>query len=301
MSLETPDPLVDGFLDFMRVEKTASDRTLRNYRGALERFAPKAQEAGGWFECSADDFRLYLHECMTSRPEMARTTIRLHFAALRSFYTFLTRRRGLAASPLLDVQLPKLGKRLPVVLTETQIEILLSLPGKTPAGKQAPAWAPSRDTAILEVFYSAGLRISELVSIKVADIDPYSGTLRVTGKGSKERVCAMGEPALLAVQKYRQEAKVVEGPLFISKLRKGMSRVAISNVVKKYHKLSGIPVALTPHKLRHSFATHMLDAGADLRSVQSLLGHASLSTTQIYTHVSAARMKKAYEAAHPRA
>ena len=204
-------------------------------------------------------------------------------------------------NPLLDVQLPKLGKRLPVVLTEAQIGTLLALPGKTPAGKQAPKWAPARDTAILEMFYSAGLRLSELAAVNVEDIDVISGTLRVVGKGGKERLCALGEPALFAVQKYRQAAEVSRGALFLSKLRKRMSTVSITNVVKKYHKLSGIPVALTPHKLRHSFATHMLDAGADLRSVQSLLGHASLSTTQIYTHVSAARMKKVYEATHPRA
>jgi site-specific recombinase XerD len=252
-----------------------------------------------WDALTADDFRKYLFEQM--KAGLGRATIRLHFAALRSFFKFLTRRRGWVANPLLEVQLPKPEKKLPVTLTVTQVESMLDLPLKTPKEKQAPAWAPERDAAILEMFYSTGVRISELASMNVADVDIYTETVRVIGKGRKERICPAGGPALAALQRYRAKAGVHDGPLFRSKVGKRMSTVAIGDIVKKYWRLSGLPVNVTPHKFRHSFATHLLNNGADLRSVQELLGHASLSTTQIYTHVTTDRMKKVYDEAHPRA
>jgi integrase/recombinase XerC len=187
------------------------------------------------------------------------------------------------------------------VLTLTQVDDMLSLPMKLPKSPRSPAWGPERDAAILELFYSTGMRLAELASINVEDVDAYSDTIRVIGKGRKERLLPVGSPAMVAIQRYRQKASVHSGPLFLSKLRKRITNQAIADVVDKYWKASGMPVHVTPHKLRHSFATHLLDNGADLRSVQELLGHASLSTTQIYTHVSIQRMKEVYEAAHPRA
>ena len=201
----------------------------------------------------------------------------------------------------MDVQLPKLEKKLPVVFTVDQIDHLLSLPMTTPKTPQALAWAAERDAAILELFYRTGMRLSELAALNVEDIDAISEVVRVFGKGRKERLCPLGTPALSAVQRYRQKAGVHNGPLFLSRVRRRMTIDAINDVVQKYWKLSGLAVHLTPHKFRHSFATHLLNNGADLRSVQSLLGHASLSTTQIYTHVSTQRMKEVYESAHPRA
>jgi site-specific recombinase XerD len=230
-----------------------------------------------------------------------RATIRLRFAALRSFYKFLVLRRGLGRSPVAEVRLPKPERSLPVVLSVAQIDELLGLPLKLPLDAKAPPWLPLRDAAILELFYSCGLRISELLSLDVRDVDFIGETLRVTGKGSKERVVPIGEPAVNAVQRYRQEAAVTSGPLFLSKRRTRITQQAVDLLLKKYLKRSSIPFGISPHKLRHSFATHLLDAGADLRSVQSLLGHASLSTTQIYTHVTTERLKKAYDDAHPRA
>ena len=145
------------------------------------------------------------------------------------------------------------------------------------------------------------MRLSELVAINVEDVDTYSDTVRVLGKGRKERLCPIGSPAMQAIQRYRQKASVQSGPLFRSKLGRLITTRAVTDIVEKYWKHSGLPIHITPHKFRHSFATHLLNNGADLRSVQSLLGHASLSTTQIYTHVSTQRMKEVYEAAHPRA
>ena len=295
---EGEDPLSLAFLDYLADERNASPRTVENYRRALEA-AAAALQPKSWRETGPDDFRAYLFALM--KRGKSRATIRLEFAALRSFYRFLCERKGLASNPLHAVALPKAEKHLPVFLTATQIEALLRAPREAKPEKQAPAWMPLRDAAILELFYSSGLRLAELAALEVRDIDPFSETVRVLGKGSKERIVPVGEPALEAIQQYRQRAKVQAGPLFISKLRKRLGASSIWSLVKKYLRLADIPVPASPHKLRHSFATHLLDAGADLRSVQSLLGHASLSTTQIYTHVTTERLKKAYDNAHPRA
>ncbi|MFZ2280787.1 MAG: site-specific tyrosine recombinase/integron integrase [Prosthecobacter sp.] len=293
------DKLAAEFLEFMEVERRSSDRTLANYELALRQFREWRTPFKGWSELTADDFRAFLFDLM--KRERGRATIRLQFAALRSFFKWLTRRRGWKANPLLEVQLPKREKKLPVVLTVTQVEAMLALPLSLEKSKRDAVWAPERDTAILELFYSTGMRLSELVGLNVADIDTYTETVRVFGKGKKERLCPVGSKALEAVQRYRAKAGVHDGPLFLSKLRTRITAQSVDDVIMKYWRASGLPVHLTPHKLRHSFATHLLNNGADLRSVQELLGHASLSTTQIYTHVSTQRMKEVYEAAHPRA
>jgi tyrosine recombinase XerC len=296
----TAELLEDAFFEYLATEKNSSSHTLSNYERSLRFFREWLGERfENWTTLTADHFRAYLFELM--KAETARATIRLRFAALRSFYQFLTHRHGLPKNPLAEVQLPKAEKKLPVTLNLTQIENLLELPLQIPPSKQAPAWLPFRDAAILELFYSTGLRLAELTGLEAAQVDSTTTTLKVLGKGSKERLVPIGSFALKAVQKYRSEANVHEGPLFISKLRKRLSPRAIDQLLKKYLRHSEIPFAVTPHKLRHSFATHLLDNGADLRAVQSLLGHASLSTTQIYTAVSKTRLREAYRNAHPRA
>jgi len=292
------DRFADDFFRFLEVERNSSPKTLENYRHALARFR-ETPNLPAWKELTADHFRRYLFDC--SKRGMARPTIRLHFSALRTFFKFLTERHGLASNPLKEVQLPKLEKKLPVVLTANQIDELLSAPLRVEKSNKAPVWMPARDAAILELFYSSGLRLSELVALDVASVDVYSESVRVLGKGRKERVVPVGAPALTALQKYRHEANVHAGPLFISKVRRRMARENVWLVLKRYLPHTSIPGNISPHKLRHSFATHLLDAGADLRSVQALLGHASLSTTQIYTHVTIERLKSAYDDAHPRA
>jgi site-specific recombinase XerD len=227
--------------------------------------------------------------------------VRLQFSALRTFYQFLGARKGLRSNPVREVQLPKIEKKLPLVLTRQQVEELLAAPTREKKSRSAPAWMPLRDVAIMELFYSSGLRLSELAALDVAEVDPYTESVRVFGKGRKERVCPVGLPALEAISRYRVAANVHSGPLFINKARRRISPRSIWLVLKRYVRHTSIPISISPHKLRHSFATHMLDRGADLRSVQALLGHASLSTTQIYTHVTTERLKKAYADAHPRA
>lgn len=294
------DNLLHAFLSYQETEKSASERTLRNYSHAILAFeSDMADKFPGWRDCSADDFRMWLFELM--KREMARSTIRLRFSALRSFYKFLVHRHGLAVSPLNDVQLPKSQRKLPVVLTQAQCIELLEMPLNMELAKQAPDWLPLRDTAILELFYSSGLRLSELVDLNVSDIDSAGEGVRVTGKGNKERIVPVGQLALTAIQKYRHAANIHQGPIFISKVKKRISTKAVGDMLKKYLRASSIQLEVTPHKLRHSFATHLLDNGADLRLVQSMLGHASLSTTQIYTHVTKERLRTSYDSAHPRA
>lgn len=289
-----------AFLDFMGTERSASPLTLGNYRDALAAYRVwHGDDFRGWRNEEPDDFRDYLFDLM--KQGFKRATIRLRFAALRSFYKYLVLRHGLARSPVAEVQLPKPERTLPVVLSVAQIDSLLGMPLKTPMAKKSPAWLPLRDAAILELFYSCGLRISELLALDVKDVDFIGETVRLFGKGSKERIVPVGEPALNAIQRYRRSAAVTSGALFLSIRNTRITQQAVDQLLKKYLKLSDIPFSISPHKLRHSFATHMLDAGADLRGVQELLGHASLSTTQIYTHVTRERLKTSYDSAHPRA
>lgn len=292
------DPLAEAFFRHLANERNVSPRTIANYRHAFNEFR-KSQPVGDWRELTADHFRRFLFEL--GKKGIAKPTQRLHFAALRTFYRYLGERHGLAHNPLKIVQLPKLDRKLPLVLTTEQVAELLNAPLRVEKQKQAPLWLPARDAAILELFYSSGLRLAELVALNVPDVDLFTESVRVLGKGRKERVIPVGKPALDAIQKYRQAAKVHAGPLFISKLRRRLGPMNVWLAIQRYLPHTSIPVNVTPHKLRHSFATHLLDNGADLRAVQSLLGHASLSTTQIYTHVSVERLKRAYDEAHPRA
>jgi site-specific recombinase XerD len=292
------DKRVEEFLGYLEVERNASPRTLRIYRDALRDFRAQTN-APGWRQCTPQHFRDYLFELM--KRKQARSYIRLQFSALRSFYRFLVARNRLSKDPVREIQLPKAEKKLPLVLTQTQIGELLAAPLQVPKPKSAPAWMPQRDAAILEVFYSSGLRLAELASLNVNDLDLYTESVRVLGKGRKERICPVGVPALQAVSRYRAAANVHSGALFLNKSRRRISPRSIWLILKRYLRHTSIPIALSPHKLRHSFATHLLDNGADLRSVQALLGHASLSTTQIYTHVTTERLKKVYADAHPRA
>jgi integrase/recombinase XerC len=291
------DPLIEEFLRYLTNERNASPRTLKAYRQALTAF--RAGNQTPWKKCRGNDFRDYLFAI--AKRGQARSYVRLQFSALRTFYQFLAARKGLRGNPVREVQLPKIEKKLPLVLTRQQVEELLAAPTRETKSRSAPGWMPLRDMAIMELFYSSGLRLSELAALDVAHADLYTESVRVFGKGRKERVCPVGLPALEAISRYRAAANVHSGPLFINKSRTRISTRSVWLILKRYLRFTSIPISISPHKLRHSFATHMLDRGADLRSVQALLGHASLSTTQIYTHVTVERLKKAYTDAHPRA
>ena len=312
------DISVKGFLEHLTTERGVSPYTLRNYRQALGEFSlwhqRERQQVPEWKGLQRDDFRSYLR--FLGRNKLSRAAIQLRFSALRSFYKFLIRRGDAETSPIKNLQLPKSAKRLPRFLTPEQMLDLLKAPhhsdpppqpGQKPGkGRPVEPSVPERDTAILETIYSCGLRISELCGLQVEDINRDEQMVRVRGKGKKERLVPIGAQALTAIGNYwRQLPAKPAGhePVFLRSAKRvqPMAPRTLQSRLKKYLALAGLDPQLTPHKLRHSYATHMLDAGADLRSVQELLGHAHLVTTQVYTHLTTERLKKAYDEAHPRA
>jgi integrase/recombinase XerC len=310
------DKWVAKFLVHLATDRGASVYTQRNYRQALEEFArwqrEERQGEAAWDELERDDFRAYLR--FLGRKGLSRAATQLRFSALRTFYRFLIRHAVLESMPIKNLSMPKLEKRLPRFLTPQQMLDLLGAPAKLLAARQekkGPGRPISgevcrRDEAVLETIYSCGLRVSELCGLRVEDIDFHEQLVRVRGKGKKERLVPIGEPALKAIQNYwaqLPEPPTGVQPVYHADTSKAapLSPLQLGRRLKTYLVVAGLDPHLTPHKLRHSYATHLLDAGADLRSVQELLGHAHLATTQVYTHVTTERLKKAYQAAHPRA
>lgn len=311
---EKADPWTSKFLTQLGTERGASLYTQRNYRQALEEFRQWHQQEHrqppSWAKLQRDDFRAYLR--FLGRQDLGRAAIQLRFSALRSFFKYLIRHGAVPASPIKNLALPKLGKRLPLFLTRQQMLALLEAPAKLlPPEATGPVRARAeflwrRDVAILETVYSCGLRVSELCGLLASDLDWNQRLVRVRGKGKKERLIPIGKTALDAIETHWKLLPQIPGgesPVFLSRPnRLTPIRPRILQLrLKKYLALAGLDPALTPHKLRHSYATHLLDAGADLRSVQELLGHAHLATTQVYTHLTTERLKRAYDQAHPRA
>lgn len=310
---QTPDALVSEFLQHLAT-KGSSAYTQRNYTHALREFASwhatDRKTSPAWLTLGRDDFRSFLR--FLGRQNLGRAATHLRFSALRGFYKFLVSRGRTAESPIKNISLPKLAKRLPTFLTVPQMRDLLGAPVKLRAQVEGPppklASAEAiclRDIAVLETIYSCGLRISELCALRAQDLDWNEGLVRVHGKRKKERLLPIGQPALAALQNYwasLPHKPAGTDPVFPGR-RPGtpVSARLLQLRLKQCLAVAGLDPALTPHKLRHSYATHLLDAGADLRSVQDLLGHANLATTQIYTHVTTERLKRVYDQAHPRA
>ncbi|MBK9137831.1 MAG: tyrosine recombinase XerC [Verrucomicrobia bacterium] len=309
------DPHIETFLQHLATDRGASLYTQRNYRQALTAFADWHQRergtAAAWADLQRDDFRAYLRSL--GRAGLGRAAIHLRFSALRTFYRYLVRRGLVESSPIKQIALPKPEKRLPKFLTGDQITALLAAPMREleslrGAGKASAAVTADllRDAAILELLYSCGLRISELCGLKAEDLDWNEQLVRVRGKGNKERLAPIGAPALEALRLYWSHLSQPPGagmPAFLAAPHRPdpVSPRVVQLRLKRYLAAAGLDPHLTPHKLRHSFATHLLDAGADLRSVQELLGHAHLATTQVYTHLTTERLKRVYDKTHPRA
>ncbi|HVR36403.1 MAG TPA: tyrosine recombinase XerC [Methylomirabilota bacterium] len=308
------DALAKSFLQHLETERGASVYTRRNYRHALEEFCAwheqERNRAVDWKGVRRDDFRAYLR--FLGRRRLGRAAIQLRFSALRTFCRQLMREGVLTELPIRNLALPRLEKRLPKFLTARQMIGLLGAPLKElEAHRERDSEGADpvpylRDVAILETIYSCGLRISELCGLQAGDVDWGELLVRVRGKGRKERLAPIGEPALRAIRTYWDVLAVPplgNSPVFLAREKpaRPMYPRLVQLRLKRYLALSGLDPALTPHKLRHSYATHLLDAGADLRSVQELLGHAHLVTTQIYTHLTTDRLKRVYDAAHPRA
>lgn len=311
-------PLVAQFLDYLKLEKHFSDHTVRSYGTDLLQFGdclsgrgvkpdPNA-EPGPWDPAAFDQFlldadavsvRQYLAELYTEGYSKSSTARKL--ATLRGFYRFLMRRGVIQSTPMAGIRTPSQEKKLPKCMDPAQIEALLRAPGDTDV-------LGARDTAMLEVLYSSGLRVSELVGLQLPDMDIREGILRIRGKGRKDRLTPIGSKALAALERYfelRRQAGLMQGPhaqrVFVNKFGGPLSTRSVRRKLDRYLIQVGLDPGISPHTLRHTFATHLLNAGADLRSVQELLGHQSLSTTQIYTHLTTAHMKRVYDSAHPRA
>lgn len=307
------DPAVTEFLLQLEHDRGVSPNTLRNYRQALREFKATVPDKS-WWELKPTDFKTYLYR-LARAQKLGPGSVRLHFAALRTFYKQAVREGKMKSNPVADLPLPKLPRRLPVFLNQEQILALLDAPrrlwakeeARTAAGGKkkdrrcAQNWQMLRDVAWLELFYSAGLRLTELVTLQRKNVDLAQGTVRVIGKGRKERLCPLGDPALRALREYLDACPFEDDALFLSAQGKPLAGRTVQLALKRYLAAAGLDAKLTPHKLRHTFATHLLDHGADLRSVQELLGHSQLTTTQIYTSVSVERLKRVYDDAHPRA
>jgi integrase/recombinase XerC len=293
------------FEDFLAKERRYSAYTVRNYRQAFEDFYRWLVGAELWErglgQLGSREMRDFVIE---AQRRFDRRTLHNHASGLRTFFKFWMRREKLRNNPLLGVPLPKLEKRLPKFLTEEQMKLLLTGPQRLLENEGVDAATAWRDRLAMELLYGGGLRVSELVGLSYGDIDFESGVARVLGKGRKERLCPLGRVAMAVLAKFRNEFAREKGPTSPVLLNTKGQRMEIRGVqlmLKRYLTLAGLPLDLTPHKLRHSYATHLLNAGADLRLVQELLGHSQLATTQVYTHVSVARLKEIYAKAHPRA
>jgi integrase/recombinase XerD len=291
-------PLIERFIDALWMEAGLSENTLTAYRSDLSAYAR-------WLACrnarlddaGRGDLLSYLAECV-GRGARPRTTARL-LSSLRRFYRYLVREGVIQTDPSAEVDAPKLGRSLPKSLTEAQVEKLLQIPDtKKTLGL--------RDRAMLETLYATGLRVSELTGLTLLQLNLNAGVIRVVGKGNKERLVPLGEEALAWLTTYISQARGallgahVSGALFPTARGAPMTRQAFWHTIKRYARQADIGPALSPHTLRHAFATHLLNHGADLRVVQMLLGHADLSTTQIYTQVARERLKSLHERHHPR-
>lgn len=304
-----PEPVLTRwwapFAEFLEKERRYSAYTLRNYRQAFDDFYRWLSAAGLWErgfdKLGPRDMRDFVIE---GQRRFDRRTLHNHVSGLRAFFKYWTRRGEVTRNPFLGVPLPKLEKRLPKFLTETQMKQLLAGPQRLLENQSIDAFTAWRDRLVMELLYGGGLRVSEATALNYGMIDFASGVARVLGKGKKERLCPLGRVAMAVLNKWKNEFAqntAFDAPVLVDKKHRRMPVRQVQLMLKRYLALAGLPLDLTPHKLRHSYATHLLDAGADLRLVQELLGHANLNTTQIYTHVSIARLRDVYAKAHPRA
>ncbi len=293
------DTLVDRYLNYLLIEKGLSEKTLESYGSDMAMYLTFL-ENNGVKDISAADTPVILKHLISMRDTGlgARSRAR-HLVTIRGFYRFLVQEKILKHDPTRLIDLPKSGLKLPDVLSIEEVRLLLGIPDtNTPIG--------SRDAAMIELLYAAGLRVSELVNLKLQDVNMEAGFVRVFGKGSKERVVPIGLFAKEKIDNYLKTARplmlknITSRYLFVARAGKPMTRQGFWKLIKRYALKAGFNKTITPHTLRHSFASHLLEGGADLRAVQVMLGHVDISTTQIYTHVAREHLKNIHEKFHPR-
>lgn len=297
--------LIDAFMSYLQVERGASPRTVQSYRADLESYAGFSRGQGVEI-AQADRSAVRRYLASLAYRGLSHATIARHFSTLRSFYRYLLREGVIASHPMTALTRPKLEKRLPSFLSADEVLELLEAPAGPQKDKRHEALA-LRDRAMFELLYASGVRVSELVAVDLGDVDLEGRRLRVWGKGSRERIALMGQPAAGAIALYLEAGRpLILGKdsgkaLFLNSRGGRLSARHVRVAVLGQAQRIGLSKGVYPHMLRHSFATHLLEGGADLRSVQELLGHQNLGTTQIYTHVSQAQARQAYLEAHPRA
>ncbi|MEC8332617.1 MAG: tyrosine recombinase XerC [Verrucomicrobiota bacterium] len=300
-----PIPYLNEFSDYLMHERRVSAYTVRNYQSAVKSFVRHLIEAGEWrgdfTSLTTIEVRSFLIDQGRIR---ARRTVHNQVSGLRAFYLYLRKKGHTTINPFTGLSLPKLDRPLPKFLTKSQMNSLLNTPVLLWKDGKIGEFEAFRDSLVLELLYGGGLRVSELCALSHKHIDVLQGVARVLGKGRKERLCPLGSVAIKCLKIFLRRFDLdsaLEAPVICDYQGRRMGPRSIQRLLKTHLRAAGLPLDMTPHKLRHSFATHMLDEGADLRAVQELLGHANLSTTQIYTHVSLARLKEAHRQAHPRA
>ena len=297
---------VDNFLNYLRVEKGFSQNTIDAYRNDLNQLASFIEEEAArrgsippWASFDRQSMLSYLLDLR--HRNYAATTIARKVAATRSFFSFMVAEGIIKTNPIEDVRSPKIGKPLPKPISFSEVRQLIEQPSKL------STLEAKRDRAMLELLYASGMRVSELVSLNLGDVDLEGGYVRCFGKGSKERVIPIYKQAVLVVREYLEEDRPHlvhngdEKALFLNRRGDRLTRQGFWQILKGYAKSANMDAKITPHTLRHSFATHMLNGGADLRSVQELLGHANISTTQVYTHLTTEHVRRTYDKSHPRA
>lgn len=285
---------IEKFIQFLKIQKNISENTALAYRRDIEQFSRFLEKKNLNIK-NADKFTVRDYLANVLQTASKKSSIIRKIAALRGFFNFLVKCKMLKISPMDFVLTPKAEKHLPNFLTSNEINVLLAAPDISEI-------SGLRDRAILELLYSSGLRISELTGLNRADVDYFSGTVKVMGKGSKQRLVPVGDAAMDTIRKYLKKRKDNFDSLFAGvRSRRLTPRFIQQKMLKIYLKKAGITKKITPHSLRHTFATHLLDNGCDIRSVQEMLGHKNLATTQIYTHVTSQMMKKIYDKVHPRA
>ena len=296
---------LNDFCDYLNLERRVSVYTVRNYRSAIENFVNWMTERGRWqndFSAIVPlDARSYL---IDEGKRLSRRTLHNHISGLRAFYTYLRQQKRVKSNPFTGLAMPKLSAPLPKFLTELQMRALLNAPFTLWKDGKIGEFEAFRDTLIMELLYGGGLRVSELCQLNYQQVDLKQGIARVIGKGNKERLCPLGPVAMHSLHLFAERFNLSEEPdmpVVCNRNGRALNPRQIQKLLKTHLAAAELPMDITPHKLRHSFATHMLNNGADLRIVQELLGHSSLSTTQVYTHVSIARIKEVHKQAHPRA
>ncbi|NPV28567.1 MAG: site-specific tyrosine recombinase XerD [Firmicutes bacterium] len=299
MSRAPKDHLLEEFLNYLRVERGLAHNTVESYHYDLIQFAAYLARENSTLKDASEGLILNYLSCQKGQGRSARTLSR-YLAAIRSFYHYLLQERYISVDPTQNLTSPKLEKRLPRVLSVQEVELLLSQPDvRTVTGL--------RDRAMLELLYAAGMRVSELTGLNTEHLNLEMGYVRCVGKGGRERIIPIGMVAVRYAREYLLKSRVKlrknswEKALFLNRHGKRLTRQGFWKILKGYAQKAGIQREITPHILRHSFATHLLENGADLRIVQEMLGHADVATTQIYTHLSQKRLREVYERAHPRA